>query len=228
MADAIEAALSIEVPLRLLARPAEGPQPWPLLIGMHGYGMDAESLLEVLAKVAPPTFLVVSLQGPHSTLVSGVDDPDVKRGFHWGVSPDAEDNRLVHRRATAAALEWALARGGDRSRTILAGFSQPCSFNYRLAAGPPDGRPFAGVVSFCGGVPGEWTGPGDPTPASAATDVLHVSTNHDRYYPEEKIAPYEAILASRFRSARHLRFDGGHRVPSKSFADVREFLEAHV
>jgi len=187
--------------------------------------MDAGSLLEVLAKAAPEPFLVVSLQGPHSTLVSGVDDAEQKRGFHWGVSPDAEDNRLVHRRAVVAALAWAAAHGGDRARTVLAGFSQPCSFNYRLAASPPDGSPFAGVVSFCGGVPGEWTGPGTPTAASGATDVLHVSTNHDRYYPAARIAPFGEILASRFRTARHLKFDGGHRVPSASLPAVRAFLE---
>ncbi len=227
MPETIEAALSIEVPLRLLARPASGPPPHPILLGMHGYGMDAGSLLEVLARVAPPAFLVVSLQGPHSTLVSGVDDPEMKKGFHWGVSPDAEDNRLVHRRAVVAALAWAAGNGGDRALTVLAGFSQPCSFNYRLAAAPPDGVPFAAVLAFCGGVPGEWTGPGERTPASAATDVLHVSTNHDPYYTAARIAPYRDILASRFRSALHLRYDGGHRVPSASLKDVRAFLDAH-
>ena len=228
MSREVEAFLTVEVPLRLLARrPEAGPGPAPVLLGMHGYGMDAESLLAVLARTAPPSFLVVSLQGPHSTLVTGVDDAEQKKGFHWGVSPRAEDNRGVHRRAVVAALAWVAANGGDRSRTVLAGFSQPCSFNYRLAAAPPDGLPFAAVLAFCGGVPGEWTGPGEPTAASAAADVLHVSTNHDPYYPDSRIAPYREILASRFRSATHLRYDGGHRVPSASFPDVRAFLDAH-
>ncbi len=225
MAGEVEAFLSVEVPLRLLARRPEERRPAPILLGMHGYGMDAESLLAVLVKVAPPSFLVVSLQGPHSTLVSGVDDAEQKRGFHWGVSPRAEDNRLVHRRAVVAALAWAAENGGDRGRMVLAGFSQPCSFNYRLAADPPDGVSFTAILAFCGGVPGEWAGPGEPTGASGAADVFHVSTNHDPYYPAARIAPYREILASRFRSAAHLLYDGGHRVPSASFADVRAFLE---
>ena len=225
MATEVEAFLTVEVPLRLLARKPETGRPSPVILGMHGYGMDAESFLAMLTKVAPPSFLVVSLQGPHSTYVSGVDDPEMKRGFHWGVSPRAEDNRLVHGRAVVAALDWAAANGGDRGRTVLAGFSQPCSFNYRLAASPPDGRPFSGVLTFCGGVPGEWTGPGEPTAASGATDVLHVSTNGDPYYPASRIAPYREILTSRFRSAAHLLYDGGHRAPSASFCDVRPFLE---
>jgi predicted esterase len=186
--------------------------------------MDAESFLAVLLKAAPDAAFVVAMQGPHSTLVSGVDDPEMRRGFHWGVSPNAEDNRIVHRRAVTAALAWAAAEGGDRGRTVLAGFSQPCSFNYRLAAAPPDGLPFSAILAFCGGTPGEWIGPGAPTEFSAATDVLHVSTNQDPYYPVERIAPYAEILASRFRSAKHLRFNGRHHVPSASLADVREFL----
>lgn len=225
MASEVEAFLTVEVPLRLLARRPEAGGPSPVILGTHGYGMDAESFLAMLTKVAPPSFLVVSLQGPHSTYVSGVDDPEMKRGFHWGVSPRAEDNRLVHGRAVVAALDWAAANGGDRGRTVLSGFSQPCSFNYRLAAAPPGGRPFSGILAFCGGVPGEWTGPGEPTAASGATDVLHVSTNGDPYYPASRIAPYREILTSRFRSAAHLLYDGGHRAPSASFADARAFLE---
>ncbi len=229
MAGEVEAYLSVEVPLRLLARPPEaGRGPSPILLGMHGYGMDAESLLAVLEKTAPPEFLVLSLQGPHSTLVSGVDDAKQRKGFHWGVSARAEDNRLVHRRAVAAALAWAADNGGYRSRTVLAGFSQPCSFNYRLAAAPPDGLPFSAVLAFCGGVPGEWTGPGEPTAASGAADVLHISTNHDPYYSAARIAPYREILGTRFRSAAHVLYDGGHRVPSASLSDVRAFLEAHA
>jgi predicted esterase len=229
VAGEVETFLSVEVPLRLLARRPDGRAgSTPTLLGMHGYGMDAESLLAVLEKVAPPSFLVLSLQGPHSTLVSGVDDAEQRKGFHWGVSPRVEDNRLVHRRAVAAALAWAVQNGGDRARTVLAGFSQPCSFNYRLAADPPDGVAFAAVLAFCGGVPGEWTGPGAPTAASGTTDVLHLSTNHDPYYSAARIAPYREILASRFRSAAHVLFDGGHRVPSASFSDVRAFLDARA
>lgn len=228
MSSEVEAFLSVEVPLRLLARRPEGPGPAPFLIGMHGYGMDAESLLGILWKVAPPTFLVVSLQGPHSTLVTGVDDAEQRKGFHWGVSPRVEDNRLVHRRAVVAAHAWAAENGGDPARAVLAGFSQPCSFNYRLAAAPPDGLHFAAVLTFCGGVPGEWTGPGEPTAASGAADVLHISTNHDPYYSPARIAPYREILTSRFRTASHLFYDGGHRVPSASFGAVRDFLAAHA
>ena len=197
MSREVEAFLSVEVPLRLLARrPEEGPGPAPVLLGMHGYGMDAESFLAVLLKAAPPSFLVLSLQGPHSTLVSGVDDPETKRGFHWGVSPRAEDNRLVHRRAVVAALAWA-ERERRRPRAHGPRGLQPALLVQLPAGRDPrrTGSRSPAVLAFCGGVPGEWTGPGEPTAASGAIDVLHVSTNHDPYYPAARIAPYREILA---------------------------------
>ena len=154
--------------------------------------------------------------------------PAGARGFHWGVSPRHEDNQAVHRSAVAAAIGWGVARGADPSRVALLGFSQPCSFNYRLALSPPHGTPFRAVVGLCGGLPGEWTEPGPGTPASAATHVLHVSTDADEYYALERVRPFETLLAARFASARHEIHAGTHRIPSTAIPVVRSFLGAHA
>jgi predicted esterase len=229
MADEIEAILSVEVPLRLLATGAtEGPRPAPILIGMHGYGQEADSLLPVLVQVAPPGTLVISLEGPESAYLEGTSNSVPKRGFHWGASTRPDDNRAVHRACVAEAIAWAGAHGGDPSRVLLFGFSQPCSFNYRLALAPPHGVPFRAIAAICGGIPGEWKTIDPGTPASRETDVLHVSTREDEIYSLDKVAHYRERLASRFRSAAHRLYDGGHRVPSASFPEVRAFLEAHV
>lgn len=225
----VEATLSVKVPLRLLASgPMEAPGRAPILIGMHGYGLDADSLFPVLLRVAPPGFLVISLEGPESALLEGTNTSDLRRGFHWGVSTRSEDNRAVHRASVEGAISWAGAHGGDRERVLLFGFSQPCSFNYRLALDPPDGVPFRAIAAICGGIPGEWTSNEPGTPASRETDVLHVSTRSDQFYSLEKIAPYRERLASRFRSAAHSLHDGGHRVPSASANEVKAFLAAHA
>ncbi|MFI5120764.1 MAG: alpha/beta hydrolase [Thermoanaerobaculia bacterium] len=224
----LETTLSVRVPLRLLAAGAtEGPRPAPILIGMHGYGQDADSLLPVLLQVAPPGSLVLSLEGPESAYLEGANTSVSKRGFHWGVSTRADDNRAVHRACVAEAISWAGAHGGDSSRVLLFGFSQPCSFNYRLALAPPHGVSFRAIVAICGGIPGEWTSSERGTSASHETDVLHVSTREDEIYSLEKIAPYRERLAARFRSATLSLYDGGHRVPSASRGEVRAFLAAH-
>lgn len=227
-AKTVETTLHIRIPLRVLAAGStEGAGSAPILVGMHGYGLDADSLLPVLLRFAPENFLVLSVEGPESTLLEGTNTADSPRGFHWGVSTRPEDNRAVHRAAVAEAISWAGAHGGDPERVLLFGFSQPCSFNYRLALAPPHGVPFRAIAAICGGIPGEWTSNEPGSGASRETGVLHVSTRSDPFYSPEKIAPYRERLASRFRSAAHSLYEGGHRVPSAAAGEVRAFLAAH-
>jgi predicted esterase len=225
----VETVLSIPIPLRLFAAGmTETPKSAPILIGMHGYGLDAESLFPALLRVSPPGALVVSLQGPESALLKGTDTSDPRRGFHWGVASNPEDNRAVHRASLAEAIAWAAAHGGDPVRVLLFGFSQPCSFNYRLALDPPHGVPFRAIAAICGGIPGEWTmnEPGSAT--SRETDVLHVSARTDQFYSLERIATFQERLAARFKSATHSLYDGGHRIPSAATDEVRAFLAARA
>jgi predicted esterase len=190
--------------------------------------MHAATLFPLLARMAPEGWGVVAVEGPQSAFLPGETlGPAGSRGFHWGVSPRHEDNQAVHRAAVAAAIAWGVERGADPARVSLLGFSQPCSFNYRLALAPPRGLPFRSLVGLCGGLPGEWTGAEPGSTASSTTHVLHVSTDADEYYSLERVAPFGALLASRFASARHEIHAGGHRIPSSAIPVVREFLEEH-
>jgi predicted esterase len=224
----VRATTSIAVPLHLFPRLPDAPGPFPLLVGLHGYGMHAATLFPLLARMAPEGWGVVAVEGPQSAFLPGEAlGPSGARGFHWGVSPRHEDNQAVHRAAVAAAIAWGVERGADAARVSLLGFSQPCSFDDRLALAPPHGRPFRAVVGLCGGLPGEWTGPGEGTESSRRTHVLHVSTDADEYYSLDRVAPFGAILASRFASARHEVHHGGHRIPSSAVPVVRSFLAEH-
>jgi predicted esterase len=226
----VPAVVSIPVPLRLFSAPPKEPDPGkaPVLLAMHGYAMAPVPMLGIAKQFTPRSFLIVVIQGPQSAYAPGSSAKEPKVGFHFGVSPDAEDNRAVHRAAVAAALEWAAAHGGDGARVSLAAFSHSCSFNYRLALDPPHKTPFRAIVAICGGVPGEWKDAELPgTSFSRATPVLHISTRDDEWYPFAKTAPYQSRLATRFAEATHLLFDGGHRAPSASFEKIRAFLAAH-
>ena len=219
---------SIEVPLQLFPHLPKTSQPFPLLLGLHGYGMHAATLFPLLPRMAPVGWGIVAVEGPQSAFLPGEAlGPAGARGFHWGVSPRHEDNQAVHRAAVAAAIAWSVERGADPSRVALLGFSQPCSFNYRLALAPRHGLPFRALVGLCGGLPGEWTEPAPGTAASASSHALHISTDADAFYALERVAPFGALLSSRFASARHEIHAGGHRVPSTAIPVVRAFLERH-
>ena len=219
---------SISVPLQLFPRLPHAPPSFPLLLGLHGYGMHAATLFPLLARMPPEGWGVVAVEGPQSAFLPGEAlGPSGARGFHWGVSPRHEDNQAVHRAAVAEAIAWSVARGADPARVSLVAFSQPCSFDYRLALAPPHGHAFRTVVALCGGLPSEWTTPGPGTPTSSVTHALHVSTDADEYYPLERVAPFASLLVSRFASARHEIHHGGHRIPSTAIPVVKAFLEAH-
>ncbi|MEO6325562.1 MAG: hypothetical protein ABIT01_19255 [Thermoanaerobaculia bacterium] len=228
----VHAQLSVPVALHVFAiRPAvSSPAPFPILVAMHGYAMDAASILSLAGRLCPEGFLVVAPEGPHSTLVPGNESgPSRKTGFHWGVSPRAEDNRATHRAAVAAAIAWGVTQGGDPARVSLLGFSQPCAFNYRLALDPPHGAPFRALVALCGGIPGEWAASKE-TPASehaSPAAVLHVSTREDPFYPLDRVAAYAGVLRPRFGSVEHRLEDGAHRAPSSAFEGISSFLSTH-
>lgn len=224
------ATLSISVPFQIYCEetgdaPADPSSPLPVLLTLHGYAMDAVTMLSLTRPMVPAGWLLVSVQGPHTTLVPGSENtPARKNGFHWGVSPNAEENRAAHRDAVTAAIAWAVDRGGDPARISLLGFSQPCSFNYRLAMEPPHGRPFRSLVAICGGIPGEWS-TGEPgTNASSKSAALHVSTREDPFYPLEKVMAFPERLGARFKTVRQVLRDGGHRIPSAASEEVRRFL----
>jgi predicted esterase len=223
--SAIDATLTVELPLHLSARVPDGSGPFPVLIGLHGYAMSGAEMMEFLPRLAPEELLLVSLQGPQTALAPG-GEKERKIGFHWGVSPRPEENRALHRSAVAKAIEWAVANGGDPDRVSLAGFSQPVSFGYRLGLHPPHGRPFRALVGICGGIPGEWAS--EPAPEETTpTAVFHASATHDPYYPLERVAHYEEALRARYESVTYRLYDGGHRIPSAAIPDIRTFLAEH-
>jgi predicted esterase len=220
------ARVTVSMPFRLLTRRPSEPSsgPVPLVLALHGYGMDAETMLALAARFTPGDVLLVAAEGPHTALVPGPPNTEPTKAFHWGVSPRAEENRAAHRACVAEAIRWAEAQGGDPARVALVGFSQPCSFDYRLALDPPHGRPFEALVAICGGIPGEWTSNEPGTPASLAARVLHVSTKEDPLYPMKRVAVFRERLAARFGEVTHSFYDGGHRVPSAASAEIRSFL----
>jgi predicted esterase len=226
----IEDSVPVSVRMRLLANVPEGPGPFPVLLGLHGYAMRAKPLLGLMRQFAPEGFLLVSMQGPHSAFVPGAElSAAGERGYHWGVSDTPADNQDGHRACLAAAIGWAVERGGDLNRISLCGFSQPCAHNYRASLGPPHGHPFRAIVGLCGGLPGDWVERAEApegTVFSRETAALHISTLSDPYYPAERIAPFQAMLSKRFRIARHARYEGAHRAPSAAFPGIREFLAA--
>ena len=169
----------------------EGPTdgPLPLLIALHGYEGNKESMMAVAQKINRDDFLIASLQGPNGFFVrdnpvrdNPVGDAGQARrprlGFGWMMAQNADETIDLHHRTVRAMIEEiATAAPLDRERIFLLAFSQAVSLNYRFAFTHPN--TVRGVIAVCGGIPGDWD---EDRYQESDTDVLIIA-GEDAYRP---------------------------------------------
>jgi predicted esterase len=184
---------------RYLLRSVAGPA--PLLVGFHGYGEGADSMLQALLGVAATrNWHVASIQALHRfyNRRSG----EVVAG--WMTKQDRElaiaDN-IGYVERTLAALGERLAVSGP---TVFAGFSQGTAMAYRAAAAV--GEACQGIVALAGDVP----------PEVAATKfwgrpaVLIGRGLADEWYNEAVWQRDELVLEALGSTVETCVFAGGH------------------
>ena len=131
-------------------------RPAPLLIALHGYGASKWHATREAKMIAPESFAIASLQGPHQHLKEAREPGGPLRfGFGWLTNFHPEESVAVHHRALLDLISSLIDEGvADRKRIFLLGFSQSCALNYRSAFTHPNA--LRGMVGICGGIPGDW------------------------------------------------------------------------
>ena len=154
MEPKLDRVLEARINLYYDVRP--GPSsPAPLLIALHGYGANKQQMMREAQQMAPETFAIASLQGPHQHIREPRQTGGPLRfGFGWLTNFRSEESVALHHQALLDLIR-ALTDDGiaDQSRIFLLGFSQSCALNYRFAFTHVD--ILRGVVGICGGVPGD-------------------------------------------------------------------------
>ena len=179
-----------------------------LLVALHGFGQDAETMLRLTEPLVGTRAIIAAIQGPNQFFLNGKPG-DV--GYCWNTNRHMTSSvRLHHDMVQHVLNEAGREYGIPRERRVLAGFSQPVSLNYRFAATFPEA--VRGVLGICGGLPGDWeTAAYQPVKAS----VLHIARRDDEYYPPSVTELYPARLRLRVLDPEFHLIDGGHRVPSR-------------
>jgi predicted esterase len=182
-----------------------------LVLTLHGFGQDAETMLPLTAKLAGRQHVIVSLEGPNQFFLPGKAG---EVGFGWvGARHTPSSIRLHHEMVLHVLNEAGREYGIPRERRVLVGFSQSVSLNYRFAATWPDS--IRGVIGLCGAIPSDWeTAPYSPVKAA----VLHIARREDEYYPPSITELYPEKLRLRVEDVEFHLLDGGHRFPSKGNA----------
>jgi predicted esterase len=199
---------------------------WPLLVAMHGYEGNKDSMMRVAHRIADGRMVVISLQGPNQFFRRrGEGEPkDFPVGFGWGTTYKMEDSIRVHHRNLQALVTLAAQKyHADRRRVFLMAFSQACAYNYRYAFSHP--RDVRGVVAVCGGVPGDWHENRLYRPA--LTHVLHIAAAQDEWYTREKNLQFRRQLSERAASLDFRFYNSTHRFPRSSIPHIRKWIEQH-
>ena len=132
------------------------PRPAPLVIALHGYGASKWHAMREAKIIAPESFALASLQGPHQHLREPKEKGGPLRyGFGWLTNFHPEDSVAVHHQGLLDMVDALVSEGiADANRIFLLGFSQSCALNYRFAFTHPD--VLRGVIGIAGGLPGDW------------------------------------------------------------------------
>ena len=202
----------------LLQAPGAVNSQTPLVVTLHGFGMNPEIMLQLTARLFDSEPAMVSLQGPYPFFL-----PPPKRevGYGWVTSRHSAESIRLHHDMVAHVLEE-VGREFDipPARRLLAGFSQPVGLNYRFAATCPDA--VRGVIAICGGLPGDWdTGAYQPVRAA----VLHIARREDEYYKPEVTGQYSERLRRRAPDVEFHLIEGGHQMPSTGRRYVGPWLQ---
>jgi len=201
------------------------PQSRPLLIALHGYEGNKESMMSLAQKINSTDLIIASLQGPNAFFVRSEDEPrKPKIGFGWMMQYRAEETiRLHHQTVESIIEESAATRYVDRRAIFLLAFSQSVSLNYRYAFTHP-GK-IRGVIAVCGGIPGDWE---HEKYRDSETDVLIIAGETDEFYPLERTRTFKDAIANRARSVEFRGFPVGHVFPRESLPLINEWIRARV
>ncbi len=197
-------------------------KPRPLLVALHGYEGNKESMMGLAQKINSDDFIIASVQGPNSFFVRSESEPTrPKIGFGWMMQYKAGETITLHHRTLLSVIEQAAADHAiDRQAIFLLAFSQSVSLNYRFAFTHPG--VVRGVIAVCGGIPGDWD---QDKYHKTDTDVLIIAGETDEFYPLERTRTFKDAMERRARSVEYRSFQAGHVFPRESLAIIDEWIK---
>ena len=180
------------------------------LVLLHGWGADADDLLDLAEVLVEPTVSVVALQAPlpHPG-GSGRQWYDLQQP-NWPQLPAARANLLE--RLGALASEVPL------EQTVVLGFSQGAAMALDVATAG-EGLPLAGLIS-CSGYPHPAWEPG----LQANKTILLTHGEQDPVVPYGASEVLQEQLHRSGIGAELIGFAGGHTIDSSLFPALRQYL----
>jgi predicted esterase len=202
----------LSVPDRLPANPA-------IVLTLHGYGSNPETMLRLTVPTVEPDVIVASLQGPNQHYTQDGPGGGVA-AYNWGIKQHHADAMRMHHGMVQRTLMDLQTRFkvGPR-RCFLMAFSQGVGFNFRFLGTHPEA--VAGVIAICGGVPKDWE---EPKYQDFSTPILQIARSEDEFFPEAMSAGCPDRLRKHASDVEFHMIPGRHRYPSKAKDLVRPWM----
>lgn len=199
---------------------------WPLLLALHGYEGNKDSMMRLARRIADGSMVVISLQGPYQFFRRfGRNPKNFRVGFGWATTYHMEDSIDLHHRDLETIIQLAVRKyHADSQRVFLLAFSQASALNYRYVF--THQQAIRGVISVCGGVPNDWDE--NPHYRPSATHVLHIAARHDIWYSREKNLEIRRQLGQRASTLDFRFYDYPHKFPPRSIPHIRRWIGKHL
>jgi phospholipase/carboxylesterase len=198
---------------------------YPLLIALHGYGGNKESMMKLARHINDRDWLIASLQGPYQFIIPpGHYSKAAKTGFGWAARYRHEDSVALHHETLLDLIEHVAADFSiDTERLFLLGFSQSVALNYRFAFSYPN--VIRGVIGVCGGIPGDHR---QKEYERSDTDVLHIAATKDEYYDLERVKTFVPWLEQHARSVGLRFYKSDHVFPRRSLSSINRWISERL
>ncbi|MCT0224580.1 esterase [Synechococcus sp. CS-1328] len=188
------------------------------LVLLHGWGADADDLLDLGELLVGPEVSVVALRAP--------DPHPAGQGRQWYDLQQPEWPQLPQARSDLRQRLKQLATTVPLANTALLGFSQGAAMAIDVAtSASTEGLPLAALVS-CSGYPHPGWQPGP-----LHTPVLLTHGEQDPVVPFAASLELErqlARVAQPTQPVRRLAFVGGHTIEADLLPRIRAFLAQHL
>jgi phospholipase/carboxylesterase len=192
----------------------------PLMVAVHGYGAHKRYMMKEAQRVAPPGFVIASLQGPHQHFRRTNDGYRV--GFGWLTEFHPDEYVALHHKFVLDVIDRVDADGTiDPSHVFMFGFSQSCALNFRFALTYPD--VLKAIVGVCGGLPSDLDENPKYEPFNAETFYLYGTD--DEFYSLDKFRGFDQRLKALLPNYRSKKYEAKHEITHEMRQDIREFLK---
>ncbi len=196
---------------------------YPLLIGLHGWGADAEGFVKIASRMGDDLpFIFACPQAPYPF------DPGGGMGFSWEMwMPDTLQAKEYRNMSKEYVLNTVDRLKDDYNVTdvYLIGFSQGAGMAMSLGIEYPD--------IFSAAIPwGGWLDEGisDETLAAAKDQpILIVHGTEDRIVEFESAeSSLKRLQSAGFKDVSILSFEGGHQMPEQQLQMAADWLKERI